>query len=128
MSDRKRRKRRSKAASYAPDGCSGCDGFDGCDVPCCDFGLLSFALLTVAALGRDRRRGSRADRTVLAAIRGYRAVSPRFPARCRFTPTCSRYGQLAIERHGLGVGARLAAARLARCRRDVARGTADAVP
>jgi putative membrane protein insertion efficiency factor len=122
---KRRRKRRSGSSSRWSDGCDGC--LD-CDLPCCDFGLLSTALLSAAALSRTARRSSRADRAVLTAIRGYRRISPRLPTRCRFTPTCSAYGQLAIERYGLRVGARMTAARLARCRPGVPYGTADPVP
>jgi putative component of membrane protein insertase Oxa1/YidC/SpoIIIJ protein YidD len=35
---------------------------------------------------------------------------------CRFTPTCSDYSVLAIERYGLVDGGRRALARFARCR------------
>ena len=34
-------------------------------------------------------------------IRIYKGViSPMFPARCRYTPTCSEYGLLAIQKYG----------------------------
>ena len=45
-----------------------------------------------------------------------RVVSPLLPTACRFTPTCSQYAADAIRRHGSWKGARLAVARLARCR------------
>ncbi|MEU8044825.1 membrane protein insertion efficiency factor YidD [Micromonospora echinofusca] len=53
--------------------------------------------------------------------------SPRWPGRCRFTPTCGAYGLAAVERHGLAVGGRLAAERVRRCRPGVPRGTHDPV-
>jgi uncharacterized protein len=55
-------------------------------------------------------------RFLLAAIRGYQlALSPWLGNQCRFAPTCSRYAQEAIERHGALRGAWLGAARLLRC-------------
>jgi putative membrane protein insertion efficiency factor len=119
------KKKKSKRDSDWTDGCDCID----CDLPCCDFGLLSTTLVSVAAVSRARgSRPSCADRAVLTAIRGYRRVSPRLPTRCRFTPTCSAYGLEAVERYGLRVGGRMTAARLTRCRPGVAYGTADPVP
>jgi putative membrane protein insertion efficiency factor len=77
---------------------------------------------------RSTGRGSRADAVVLAAIRGYRVISPRLPTRCRYTPTCSPYGLAAVQRHGARRGLWLTAGRLWRCRPGVAFGTADPVP
>lgn len=105
------------------------DHCDVCDLPCCDLGLLSTSFLGLAAVagvaGADR---TRADRAALAAIRGYRRVSPRLPSRCRYEPTCSAYGHEAIARYGLRTGGRMIAARLRRCRLGVPVGTADPVP
>ena len=40
-------------------------------------------------------------RFFLKMIRFYQAsVSPLFPPRCRFVPTCSQYGLEAIEKYG----------------------------
>src|SRR5690349_1003067 len=121
-------KRRRKRKGSWFDGCD-CD-CDFCDLPCCDFGLLSGLLLAFSRLGRAgaEPRGSRADAAVLAAIRGYRKISPRLPTRCRYTPTCSAYGLEAVRRHGTRRGLRLTAGRLRRCRPGVAFGTADPVP
>jgi putative membrane protein insertion efficiency factor len=69
-----------------------------------------------------------ADVVVIAAIRGYRRISPRLPTRCRYAPTCSAYGLEAVRRYGAGKGLRLTATRLWRCRPGVAFGTADPVP
>lgn len=44
-----------------------------------------------------------------------RVVSPAFPPRCRFYPTCSQYGKEAILRHGPIKGGYLAIRRLLRC-------------
>jgi putative membrane protein insertion efficiency factor len=97
----------------------------GGDLPCCDFGLLSAAMLVLA-----RADGaSRSQRAVTSAIRGYRRVlSPRMPVRCRYEPSCSAYGLAAVARHGTRDGLRLTAARLRRCRPGVPYGTVDPVP
>lgn len=53
---------------------------------------------------------------LLAMIRFYqKSVSPYFPARCRFRPTCSQYALEAIEKYGPWKGGRLAIRRLLRC-------------
>ena len=121
-------KRRRKRKDKWYDSCD-CDcAF--CDLECCDFGLLSGLLLALSRLGGagGRRRGSRADAAVTAAIRGYRLISPRLPTRCRYTPTCSAYGLEAVQRYGTRKGLRLTAGRLRRCRPGVTFGTADPVP
>nr|WP_246406655.1 membrane protein insertion efficiency factor YidD [Modestobacter versicolor] len=52
----------------------------------------------------------------MAAVRFYqRAISPAFPPRCRFQPSCSAYAAEAIEVHGAGRGSWLAVRRLAKC-------------
>ncbi len=45
----------------------------------------------------------------------HRWIAPLLPPACRYLPTCSEYGALAIERHGLARGAGLALRRLLRC-------------
>ena len=53
---------------------------------------------------------------LLALIRFYRKfISPMFPARCRYTPTCSRYALEAIEKYGPWKGSFLAIKRFLRC-------------
>ncbi|MDQ6823846.1 MAG: membrane protein insertion efficiency factor YidD [Candidatus Eremiobacteraeota bacterium] len=53
---------------------------------------------------------------LLSAIRLYqRTVSKLLPPACRFTPSCSEYAAIAIERHGVWRGMRLATLRLLRC-------------
>ena len=53
---------------------------------------------------------------LLALIRFYRKhISPLFPPRCRYTPTCSRYAQEAIEKYGPWKGSFLAIKRIMRC-------------
>jgi len=52
---------------------------------------------------------------MLAAIRGYRRVSRYTPPTCRFTPSCSEYALVAIERYGALRGGWLALRRIGRC-------------
>ncbi|MCI5993173.1 MAG: membrane protein insertion efficiency factor YidD [Clostridiales bacterium] len=55
-------------------------------------------------------------RVFLWLIRFYqRSISPAFPPRCRFSPTCSQYALEAIERYGVWRGGWLACKRLLRC-------------
>jgi uncharacterized protein len=57
-----------------------------------------------------------AARALLAAVGFYqRAISPAFPPRCRFAPTCSAYAAEAIARHGAARGSWLALRRLLKC-------------
>ena len=42
-------------------------------------------------------------------------ISPLFPARCRFDPTCSSFAMDALEKHGVLLGGWLALKRLFRC-------------
>ncbi len=44
-----------------------------------------------------------------------RRISPLFPARCRYYPTCSQYALEAIKIHGVFKGTLLALFRLSRC-------------
>ncbi|WP_083762398.1 membrane protein insertion efficiency factor YidD [Slackia heliotrinireducens] len=49
-------------------------------------------------------------------IRFYRAaISPLFPSCCRYTPTCSQYGIIAIKRFGFLKGSWLTIKRISRC-------------
>ncbi|MBQ1282105.1 MAG: membrane protein insertion efficiency factor YidD [Oscillospiraceae bacterium] len=53
---------------------------------------------------------------LLKLIRFYqKAISPLFPSRCRFRPTCSQYAFEAIEKYGAGKGGLLALKRILRC-------------
>ena len=53
---------------------------------------------------------------LLILIRFYRRnISPSFPARCRFRPTCSAYALEAIEKYGAIKGGWLALRRFLRC-------------
>ena len=52
----------------------------------------------------------------LILIRFYqRNISPAFPARCRFRPTCSAYAYEAISKYGAFRGGLLALRRFLRC-------------
>ena len=53
---------------------------------------------------------------LLALIRLYQKnISPAFPARCRFRPTCSAYAYEAIYRYGAFRGGWLALKRILKC-------------
>lgn len=53
---------------------------------------------------------------MIALIRFYqRWISPAFPARCKYYPTCSEYALLAIRSQGYGRGIAMAIWRLVRC-------------
>lgn len=55
-------------------------------------------------------------RFLLFWIRAYQAgLSPILPASCRYTPTCSEYARVAVERHGAARGSWLAMKRVGRC-------------
>ena len=52
----------------------------------------------------------------LCLIKFYQCcISPRFPACCRYVPTCSQYALIAVERFGLLKGSWLALKRILRC-------------
>jgi len=56
------------------------------------------------------------EKSVIAAVRFYRTkISPLFPPRCRYIPTCSQYALEAVEKYGTVKGGWLAAKRIARC-------------
>ena len=55
-------------------------------------------------------------RLLLGLIRFYQKhISPAFPPRCRFSPTCSQYALEAISKYGAWRGGWLALRRLLRC-------------
>lgn len=64
----------------------------------------------------------------LGLIRFYqRAISPLFPAACRYYPTCSNYALEAIQIHGFFKGSALAMWRILRCN-PFSKGGVDPVP
>lgn len=53
---------------------------------------------------------------VLLPVYFYRySISPLFPPRCRYTPTCSEYTIEAIKKHGILKGGWLAIKRISSC-------------
>ena len=53
---------------------------------------------------------------LLTCIRYYQKhISPAFPSRCRYLPTCSQYAYEAITKYGAIKGTWLALKRFARC-------------
>ena len=55
-------------------------------------------------------------RLLLLGVSAYRmTLSPLIGGFCRFEPTCSRYAEDALRRHGALRGVRLTAGRLMRC-------------
>ena len=57
-----------------------------------------------------------ARRVAVAPVLAYqRVVSPLFPRRCKYEPTCSRYAVEAVRELGVARGVVVAAWRLLRC-------------
>jgi len=56
-----------------------------------------------------------------------RSISPLFPPKCKYYPTCSNYAVTAIERFGLFKGGLLAVWRILRCN-PFSSGGVDLVP
>ena len=53
---------------------------------------------------------------LLKLIKFYqRGISPFFPSRCRYSPTCSQYAVEAITKYGAAKGGWLALKRILRC-------------
>lgn len=68
-------------------------------------------------------------RALLRLIRFYQAsVSPLFPPRCRFIPSCSQYALEAVEKYGAVKGGWLAVKRFSRCHPFHKGGWYDPVP
>ena len=66
---------------------------------------------------------------LLWLIRFYQqSISPYFPARCRFRPTCSEYAFQAISKYGAWKGGLLALRRFLRCHPFSHRDIYDPVP
>ena len=62
------------------------------------------------------------------AIRAYQAtLSPLVPSQCKFTPTCSHYGLVSVQRYGTLRGCLLITWRLVRCS-PLTHGGTDPVP
>ena len=89
-------------------------------------------LVPVLALAIDLARPPERQlsaRALIVGIHLYRqTTSPWMPAigaRCRFEPTCSRYAEASIRRHGALFGSAQAVRRLARCGPWTPNGTID---
>jgi len=91
--------------------------------------------IILIAIAVDLRRPP-SDQVVTAAAVGsihlYQAtMSPvyaRMGFRCRFTVTCSHYGEEAVKKYGVAKGGYLAAKRILRCGPWTKMGTVDPVP
>jgi putative membrane protein insertion efficiency factor len=97
------------------------------------FGAIAIVLLLAVAL--DLRRAPSEQWTTAAAVGGihlYQAtLSPiygRMGVQCRFTQTCSHYGEEAIKKYGVAKGGYLASKRILRCGPWTAPGAVDPVP
>lgn len=65
---------------------------------------------------------------LISLIHAYRWIlSPLLGPSCRFEPSCSRYAEEAVRRHGAALGGWFAIKRLARCH-PFCRGGIDPVP
>jgi putative membrane protein insertion efficiency factor len=96
--------------------------------------LAGVAVLLVAAVA-DAQRPPAAQFMTTAAVGGihlYQATLSKWYARagvqCRFTPTCSHYGEAVIRRFGATRGGWLAMRRVVRCGPWTPMGTADPPP
>lgn len=55
-------------------------------------------------------------RALIGLVRFYQlAISPHLPSSCRFTPSCSQYAVLALQKYGAARGTVLAVWRVLRC-------------
>jgi uncharacterized protein len=88
--------------------------------------VLLSAVVLDASRAPDRQWTGNAS---VAAIHVYQQIGSPLAARvgfrCRFSPSCSHYGVLAIEKYGVARGGWLTARRLARCRPGTPMGTVD---
>ncbi len=88
---------------------------------------LFVVLLALDQLQRPARQLS--ANLLLASIHLYQAtLSKAMPAlgvRCRFTPSCSHYGEGAIRKYGAVIGSVRTAGRIARCGPWTPLGTSD---
>lgn len=92
-------------------------------------------VIVLVAIALDLRRpppDQLATRAALGAIHVYQAsLSPlyaRLGVQCRFTPSCSHYGEAVIRRFGALRGGWMAGKRILRCGPWTPSGTADPPP
>ena len=94
--------------------------------------LVFVGFIVIAGVVLDSRRAPARQVLVAASVTGIhlyqRTAAPliaRAGFQCRFQPTCSHYGELALEKYGFVRGAMMTASRIARCRPGVPLGTVD---
>ena len=96
------------------------------------FAAIAIVLIAIALDLRRPPSDQLSTRAAVGAIHVYQAtLSPlyeRLGARCRFTPTCSHYGEAVVEKFGVVRGGWLAAKRIIRCGPWTAAGTVDPPP
>ena len=92
-------------------------------------------MMLFIAIALDLRRPPSSQWTTAAAVGGihlYQAtLSPlyaRLGVRCRFTPTCSHYGEAVVKKFGAMKGGWMAAKRVLRCGPWTPPGTIDQPP
>ena len=94
---------------------------------------VTACVIAVAAVDLGRPPATRwSTRAAVAGIHVYQAtLSPlygRMGVQCRFTPTCSHYGEAVIRRFGVVRGGWLATTRVFRCGPWTPAGTTDLPP
>jgi hypothetical protein len=94
--------------------------------------LVVVASLILAAIAADAQRvpaDQWAGRAAVAGIHLYQStLSPlyaRMGVDCRFSPTCSRYGEVVIQKYGFVRGGWMSLRRVARCGPWTPKGTVD---
>ena len=97
--------------------------------------LWAAIAIVLIAIALDLRRppsDQLSSRAAVGAIHVYQAtLSPlyeRLGVRCRFTPTCSHYGEAVIARFGVARGGAMAMKRILKCGPWTAAGTVDPPP
>lgn len=96
---------------------------------------LAAIAISMIAIALDWRRPPSAQWTTAAAVGSIHlyqsTLSPLYAqlgVQCRFTLTCSHYGEEAIRKYGVAKGGYLAAKRVLRCGPWTAAGSVDPVP
>jgi putative membrane protein insertion efficiency factor len=96
---------------------------------------VAAAIVVLIAAALDLRRPPAEQWSTAAAVSAihlYQAtLSPlyaRLGVRCRFTPTCSSYGEAVVKKFGVVRGGWMAARRILRCGPWTPMGTADPPP
>ncbi len=93
---------------------------------------IAIVLIVIALDLRRPPSDQLSTRAAVGAIHVYQAtLSPlydRLGVRCRFTPTCSHYGEAVVGRYGVIRGGWMAARRILRCGPWTAAGTVDMPP